>query len=278
MTSRVETLAARPHQRLALSNHLTKSVADRAPLAVIVGAFLGLMGLVLGPMYGSIKDSLAAFIELMPPELVAMVGGVDMTTPSGWISGEMFSIMAPAAIILVAITSGAKAFAGEMEAGSIGLLVANPISRTRVGVEKALAMLVHVAISSLLLALGVWLGIVLGGLAIPAGNLLAITLGCALLATTAGGLAMLIAVFTGRRLVGLLGAAGVALLAYLVAWLLPLADALEPLAVLSPWHHYNGSDPLANGFEPVSMAILAGLAMLLLWASIRRFQGRDLPG
>jgi ABC-2 type transport system permease protein len=278
VTSRVETLAARPHQRLALSNHLTKSVADRAPLAVIVGAFLGLMGLVLGPMYGSIKDSLAAFIELMPPELVAMVGGVDMTTPSGWISGEMFSIMAPAAIILVAITSGAKAFAGEMEAGSIGLLVANPISRTRVGVEKALAMLVHVAISSLLLALGVWLGIVLGGLAIPAGNLLAITLGCALLATTAGGLAMLIAVFTGRRLVGLLGAAGVALLAYLVAWLLPLADALEPLAVLSPWHHYNGSDPLANGFEPVSMAILAGLAMLLLWASIRRFQGRDLPG
>lgn len=278
MTTDSTVLRARPHQRIALANTFTKSVADRTPLALLVGSFLGFMGLVLGPMFTSVRDSLVDFMELMPPELVAMVGGVDMTTPEGWISGEMFSIMAPAAVIYVAIASGAKAFAGEMEAKSVGLLVANPVSRRRIGVDKAVAMLIHVGLASLIMAVGIWLGIVIGDLPIPAANLAAVTLHMALLCAATGGLAMLIAVATGRRMLGLLLAAGVAFVAYLMSWLLPLSDALEPLAVLSPWYHYNGSDPLANGAHWVSLLILAALTVVTLWASVRVFERRDLPG
>jgi len=278
MTSGLTAKGVRPHQRIALDNSFSKAVADRTPLALVVGVFLGLMGLALGPMFPSIEGSLTEMMELMPPELVAMVGGVDMTTPSGFLSGEMFSIMAPAAVIFVAITSGAKAIAGEMEAGSIGLLMANPVSRTTIGAAKAGAMVVHVAISSLLMALGLWLGIVIAELPVAASDLAAATLHMALLCIATGGLAMLIAVITGRRLLGLLLAAGAAFVAYLLSWLLPLSDTLEPLVGLSPWYHYNGSDPLANGADWPSLLILAVLAILPLWASVVAFRRRDIPG
>ncbi len=278
MTTEHSVLGARPHQRIALANTFTKSVADRTPLALLTGAFLGFMGMVLGPMYTSVRGSLLDFMELMPPELVAMVGGVDMTTPAGFISGEMFSIMAPAVVIYVAIASGAKAFAGEMEARSVGLLVANPVSRRRIGVDKAVAMLVHVALASLLMAAGTWLGIIIGDLPVPAANLAAITLHMALLCAATGGLAMLIAVLTGRRMVGMLLAAAVAFVVYIVASFLPLAGSLEALSRLSPWYHYNGSDPLANGADWGSIVILVALTTVPSAAAVLAFERRDLPG
>jgi hypothetical protein len=89
---------------------------------------------------------------------------------------------------------------------------------------------------------------------------------------------MLVAVVTGRRLVGILVAAAVAAVAYIWSAFLSLADAMAGLAVLSPWYHYNGSDPLSHGLEPASAIALGVLASLLLWASVRAFERRDLPG
>ena len=269
---------ARPHQRIALANTFTKSVVDRTPMALIVGALLGFMGVVLGPLFEPIQGTIGEMMALMPKELLALIGNVDMATPQGWFGGEMYSTLAPAAIIYVGIASASKALAGEMEAGSIGLLAANPVSRTRLATSKALAMLVHVALAALLTGAGVWLGITIAELPVESGNVLAMSTHLALLGTATGALAMLISVVTGRRMLGLLLAALVAFVAYVLASFLPLSDTLEGLAPLSPWYHYNGSDPLANGLELFSSAVLAALTAILLWASIVAFERRDLPG
>lgn len=271
-------LAARAHQRIALANTLTKSVADRLPTSIVVGVFLGFMGLVLGPMYTFIEDTISEMMALLPPEMLRMVGNVDMSTPGGFISGEMYSMMAPAAVIYVALASGAKAFAGEVEAGTIGLLAANPVSRRRLAVDKTLAMLIHVVLASLLTFLGVWLGIAIAGLPVSGGNLAAMTLHMILLSTAAGALCTLIAVLTARRMLSLLVAAAVAFVAWVVASFLPLAESLEGLAGFSPWYHYNAADPLANGLDPVSVALLLILTAVLSAATVVAFERRDLPG
>ena len=100
----------------------------------------------------------------------------------------------------------------------------------------------------------------------------------ALLGTAAGGLALLLSVITGRRMLSLLLAAVAAFLAYVVASFLPLSESLEGLAGLSPWYHYNGSDPLSNGPDVVSAGILALLTAALLGASVWLFERRDIPG
>lgn len=267
----------RPWQRLALTGTLTKAVADRLPTTLIVGGLMGLMGLVLGPMFVPMQDSIAQMMAMIPAELVSFLGGADMATPTGFLNGEMYSMMAPAAVILVAIVSASKGLAGEIEAGSMGLLAINPVSRRHLAGDKALAMLVHVAIASLLTGLGVWIGVLLAGLDIGLAEVLAVSLHLALLGSAAGALALLLSVVTGRRMLALLLAAAVAFVAYVLASFLPLSESLEGLVVISPWHHYNGSDPLANGVDWASAAVLAGLTVVLLIVSVWLFERRDIP-
>jgi ABC-2 type transport system permease protein len=268
----------RPHQRLALANTFTKAVADRLPTALVTGSLMGLMGLVLGPMYVPMQDSIGQMMAMIPEEFSSFFGGADMATPAGFLNGEMYSMMAPAAVIWVAIASASKALAGEVEAGSMGLLAINPVTRRRLATHKAVAMLVHVSVATLLTSLGVWVGIRIADLPVPATNVAAMSLHLALLGTATGGLAMLISVATGRRVLGLLLAAGVAFVAYVVASFLPLSEAWQGLAGLSPWYHYNGSDPLGNGLDVASAGVLTLLTGLLLWAAVVLFERRDIPG
>lgn len=267
----------RPWQRLAVTGTFTKAVADRAPTALIVGSLMAAMGLVLGPMFVPMQDSIAQMMAMVPAELVSFMGGADMSTPTGFLNGEMYSMMAPAAVILVALVSASKALAGEIEAGSMGLLAINPVTRRHLVSAKALAMLVHVAVASLLTGLGVFIGVLAAGIDIGVGQVLAISLHLALLGSAAGGLALLLSVATGRRMLSLLLAAALAFVAYVLASFLPLSESLEGFVVLSPWHHYNGSDPLANGVEWASAAVLAGLTALLLVGSVWLFERRDIP-
>ena len=268
----------RPWQRLALTGTFSKAVADRLPTALIVGAVMGLMGLVLGPMFVPVQDSIGTMMAMIPEEFMSFFGGVDMATPTGFLDGEMYSMMAPAAVIWVAIVSASKALAGEIEAGSMGLLAINPISRRHLASDKAGAMLVHVAVTSLLVGLGVWLGILTADLPIPASNVLTMSVHLALLGTATGALALLLSVITARRLPSLVLAAVAAFVAWVLASFLPLSDSLQGLVVLSPWHHYNGSDPLANGLDVGSAGILAALTALLLWAAVVRYERCDIPG
>ena len=268
----------RPYQRLALTGTFSKAVADRLPTAIVAGGLMGLMGLVLGPMFVPMQDSIGEMMALIPEEFSSFFGGADMATPAGFLNGEMYSMMAPAAVIWVAIASASKALAGEIEAGSMGLLAINPVSRRHLATDKALAMLVHVALASLLTGLGVWIGVLVADLPVAASDVLAVSLHLALLGTAAGGLALLLSVITGRRMLSLLLAAGAAFLAYVVASFLPLSESLGGLAGLSPWYHYNGSDPLSNGPDVVSAGILALLTAALLGASVWLFERRDIPG
>jgi ABC-2 type transport system permease protein len=268
----------RPYQRLAITGTFSKAVADRLPTAVVAGGLMGLMGLVLGPMFVPMQDSIGEMMAMIPEEFSSFFGGADMATPAGFLNGEMYSMMAPAAVIWVAIASASKALAGEIEAGSMGLLAINPVSRRHLAADKALAMLVHVALASLLTGIGVWMGVLMAGLPVAASGVLAVSLHLALLGMATGGLALLLSVITGRRMLSLLLAAGAAFLAYVVASFLPLSESLEGLAGLSPWYHYNGSDPLSNGLDVASAGILTLLTAVLLGASVWLFERRDIPG
>ena len=138
-------------------------------------------------------------------------------------------------------------------------------------------MLVHVAVASLLTGLGVCLGIVIADLPIALANVAAMTLHLALLGMAAGSVALLLSVVLGRWRLGMVLAAIAVFVAYLLAAFLPLSGSLEGLAVLSPWYHYNGSQPLVNGADLRALLILATLAALVLWAGVRSFGRRDLP-
>lgn len=268
---------ARGYHRLALINSLTKAIADRLLLATIVGLGLAAMSLVMAPMFVALEESLAEMLDSIPESVMAMAGGVDMATPAGWYTGEMYSIVVPFAVILVAIISSARAFGGEVEARTIGLIMSTPTRRSRLAAHKLVAMVVHVTLAAGLTALGTWIGVAVMGLDLSLGGIVAITFMLALLSVAAGSLAMLVSVATGRGNLAILITALVAVAAYAWSSFVPLADPIADLAWLSPWHHYIGTDPISDGVDLLSAAWLAILAAVPMVLGVRVFRRRDIP-
>ena len=106
----------------------------------LTGWSLGMAALVLlySSFYPSIKGNAALnqYFDSLPEAVRNMVGCVDFSSPTCYIQSEIFSIMGPLLLMILAIGAGARAIAGEEEAGTLDLLLANPIARRRVVLEK----------------------------------------------------------------------------------------------------------------------------------------------
>jgi ABC-2 type transport system permease protein len=266
----------RRRQRLALTNSFTKAVADRLLLTFIVGIGVGAMGLAMGPIYLALEDVLEEMLAQFPESIMAIAGGADMTTAAGYYTGEMYSIVVPFAVMFVAATSVARAFGGEMENGTIGLVMSTPTRRTRLATEKAVAMVIHVVLAVALLSVMVWIGIVASGLDIAAGNVFAISLMLSLVSVFVGGISMVVSILSGRGVLAILAGMIVAIAMYAWSSFVPMADAIADLAWLSPWHHYIGTDPLGSGVDWASAALLALLAVAPLAVGVYLFKRRDI--
>jgi len=235
-----------------------------------------LMGVMLGPMYTFIDDRLITLADSFPEVMLAMVGGGDMSTPEGWYQVETFGLMAPIAVMVVTVTIGARALAGEEEQRTMGLLLANPITRSTIVREKTIAMAVYAFIVGFAIFAGVALGSVLGGLGMSTGHIAATSLLVVLLGLAFGAVSLVIGAATGRVRLAVYATIGVALISHTLNAFLMLSDSLAGYAKWSPSYYYLTSDPLMTGMDWGHGAVLAGLTLVLVAASVALFQRRDL--
>jgi ABC-2 type transport system permease protein len=206
---------------------------------------------------------------------IAFGGPVDYASAAGYLGIELFSLMVPLLFLVAAIGTGAGTIAGEEERGTLELLLANPVSRARVVVEKSLALALEVAALGVVLWIALWVGALAFGMDISAWHLASATLAAVLLAIAFGQIAVLVGAASGRRslTIGVTAALGVA--AYLVNGLAPLVDALDAPQKLSPFYHYAAGDPLRRGVSLGHLAVLAAIALAAAAAAPWAFSRRD---
>ena len=236
------------------------------------------MGVLMGPLYGLMDETLLRFTDQIPKELWAFVGagGGSMSTAEGFYEAEVFGLMAPIAVMVVTVVIGVRALAGEEQNRTMGLLLANPIKRSRVLLEKVLAMVVYAIAVGFSTFAGVWLGSIIGGLGIAVGNIAATSLLATLVGLVFGALALALSAATGRVRVSIFGTVGAALVFHLVNSFASLNDTLAGWARVSPFSYYLNTHPLENGMDWGNGAILAGLTIVLVAVSVVLFQRRDL--
>jgi ABC-2 type transport system permease protein len=104
---------------------------------------------------------------------LAFGGAVDYSSAAGYLGIELFSFMVPLLLLVAAIGTGAGTIAGEEERGTLELLLANPVSRTRVVLEKTVALVLEIAGLGVVLWLALWIGALLANMDISAGHLAA---------------------------------------------------------------------------------------------------------
>ena len=264
-----------------LRSVFTKTLADTR--RALVWWSIGLVGLVamLIAVYPSIRDNpdLNELVESYPDALKAFIafgGAVDYASGAGYLGSELFSFMAPLLLLVAAIGAGARATAGEEERGTLDLLLANPLSRRRLVLEKLGALVAEIALLSVVLWLALLVGVELASMDVSAAHLAAATAGAALLAIGFGAIAMLAGAISGHRAVAVGVPAAGAVAAYLVSSLAAIVDALRPFRQASPFYHYVASDPLRSGLELGHTGFLVGVTAVAAVAAVVAFDRRDL--
>lgn len=254
----------------------TKTLWDqrRALLGWAIG--FAAVSLVYGGFYPfAATPEYADLIEGLPPALAEAMGWGDISTPHGYLGATVFGILGPVLAIIMAIGMGTRAIAGGEEDGSLEMLIAHPVTRTRVVVQKAVALAVATVMAGVVVLVAI---LAIRGpidLELSFANIAAASLDLALMGLLFGSLAIFVGGITGRRGLAISVSAAVVVVAYLANGLAPQVDALAWLQNVSPFHWADGARTLRDGIDPVNALLLGGVAVVLVAGAAFAFNRRD---
>lgn len=259
-----------------VSNISLKTASEHQGLLIVTGYIMFIMGLAIGPLYNLISGPIKEFGASLPPTLLALFGGGNLSTPEGFYQIEVFGMMAPAAVMVATIVIGARALAGEERERTMGLLLSAPVSRAGVVMQKTVAMVVYGVAVGLFIFAGTWLGSIIGRLGMSAGNIAATCVLATLVGLAIGALALALSAATGSVRVAVYGATGVALVSHILNAFLPLNESTAGLTRWTPFGYYLNSDPLLRGMDWWHGLVLLILTIVFVGLAVVLFQRRDL--
>jgi ABC-2 type transport system permease protein len=205
-----------------------------------------------------------------------VIGDADYTTAAGFLSGELFSFMVPLLMLVAAVGLGARAVAGEEEAGTMDLLLSLPITRRRVLVEKAMAAAADTVLLGAALFLALLVASAVAGMDLDTADVAATALASVLIAWPFGALALAVGCATGRRSTAIAATVAVAVVAYLLHALAPLVAGLDGWDVLSPFSWYADDEVLTRGITVAHAITPIAVAVALCAAAAVILDRRDL--
>jgi ABC-2 type transport system permease protein len=217
----------------------------------------------------------------LPPGVQAALGldpGSSLTAPIGYLNSQYFANVLPAVFLIFAIGLAAWSIAGDEGAGTLELLLANPVSRRRVAVERAagLILLMTAVTAASVVALAVLAPPfqLTNGLSVS--DIAAATVATALLALTFAAVAFAVGAATGRRSLAITSASTLAVAGFVIEGLAAQVKVLQPLRAASPWHWALGTDPLRHGLGWESAVLPMAVSAVLLGVGAIAFSRRDL--
>ncbi len=247
----------------------------------LAGWCVGVLGYtaLLASIFPSFKGSadLQKLVQRYPDALKDLfgIGQGSIASGPGYMDAELFSLMLPLLVLVLAIGSGARAFAGEEDAGRLELLLAYPLRRRDAVLAKGAALAAEVVLFCAVAFGSLAVLSALAGLDLPTGRLAAALASLAALGLLYGWLALALGAAVPSKVAALGFSAGYAAAAYLVGGLHGLAGWLDPFRFLSPFWLV-GQSPLQNGVNPWGILVVLAAALIALGAGAALVGRRDL--
>ena len=263
-----------------LRDAFLKGLRDQRRALLFWSLAIAAYALLMAFLFPSIRESavdMQSSIESMPEALrnAFMGESTDFSQPETFLDAELFSLMTPLLLLVFAIGLAAAQIAGEEEGGSLSLLLAYPVSRTRLLAQK-----LGVLLTGILVVTGVHLGaLALGSAAVDmglgAGELVGAHVSLGLLVASVAAVAFAVGAGTGRRALAITAGTALAAVAYLLNVLAPLIQRLEPLRYASLFYYYGGAEPMRLGLRPAHAAVLLGVTVVAVIVAFATFARRD---
>lgn len=260
-----------------LRSIFTKALWDQRASILGWSVAIALVGVVYAAFYPSMSSpEMAAAMDAFPPELMAALGMADVTSPAGYLGSTTYGILGPVLSIIFGTTLGARAIAGDEDAGRLEVLMAHPVERWSIVAQRAAAILVALSLAGVALYLAM---LAISGPAeltdIGPANLAAATLQLVLLAAVFAMLALAVGAVTGKPGLATGSVALVAVATYFANTLGPTTDYLAWTQKVSPFYYYSGGQPLVNGLQVADALVLATTATVLVVVAVAGFVRRD---
>lgn len=211
------------------------------------------LSLVTAASYPAIKESGSALDELMesmPEGMMQMLGAADgITSPPGYLNSQFYSNVFPFVLLIAGIAAAAWAIAGSEREGTLESLLANPVHRSRVALERLAATTILVALLTALataLLIAVRSPFELSALSVS--NLTAAGVGSFLLAMLFASITFAVGAASGSKGFALAAGAGLATATYVLFGLSSLVDFFHSVRWASPWYWFLSTSPLTGGW------------------------------
>ena len=255
---------------------LRKCVWERRKSTLFWCFGVGAYTFFIGVLYPSIDgiEGFQASVDDMPDPLKALLGEVeDITSPTGFLAAEVYNLVLPLLLSVLAIGYGASAIAREEEPGTLELLLATANPRWRIVLEKLAAL----TLILLAVTIAAWAGIAAAMIVVDFDvSLDAVwwaTLMAAMLALAFGVIALLVTAWGGSRGLAIGAATGLFVVSYFANTVVLFVGDLEDLRYASLLYYYDGEGVLQEETRLSHVLVLLGVvvtAAILSWFGFGR--------
>jgi ABC-2 type transport system permease protein len=236
-----------------------------------IGIFaFALLAVAIYPLF---KDSLEEFDD---GSLEGFLGATDsLASPEGYLQSQVL-IFTPVLVVIMAIITGTAAFVGEQDAGTLDIVLAQPITRRRLALEKVAALSVTATVASAAHWPGVMLGALLvdfdiGGWRMLGATVMTLPVSLVFLAAS-----LLASAGLPTRATAAMTVTAAVVVAYFANIIGASSDSLEWVLWVSPFYWSDASLPLVDPFPWGRFAALIAVAVGMAAATVLVFERRDI--
>lgn len=236
-------------------------------------AFIAI-NLVFYPTFRDQASEMEAAFEDLPEAAVQLMGGsTDFFSPIGFMNSQIFFIMLPMLLGILAISLGSKLLANEEQNHTIESLLARPISRSKLLLSRIIVGIIILLIATVASLLSTLLIADIVDIDVSAQNMTIATLGCFLLALSFGSIAFLLSALGKARALSIGIASAIAIGGYLISSLALTVTWLDIPSKFMPFEYYESELILNGTYNWSNMVILSTVSVvcgIISWLVFRR--------
>lgn len=245
----------------------------------LFGAVFLWMYIALFPTVQKSSADVSGLIKNLPEGLnkAFSLDAQSFTTFEGLVAGKEFSLVWPIMLIGLAVSFGSSFFSGEIEKGTIDILLSEPISRTKIFLSKMLAGIFGIFVFVIISVLSVFPLAYIYNLSFNGENffklsLVGFTFGLALL-----GLSALFSAIFSEKGKAAFSISGILIVVYFLNIISLLKDSLDKIKYFSIFYYFNYSDLLIHGrIDPWSFWVFLSIFLLSSFLGLIWFNKRDI--
>lgn len=263
------------------ANLLRRTFRDRRVSLPIFAAGVAAYSIIILAIWPSMSSNLATLEQLWenyPEAIRSMFGGnISIATFDGFLTLEYFSLMWVIIVFAFSISVATSTIAGEIQQGTMELLLSQPISRLSIIITR---MFFHLA-GLLIIIAATMLPIVVGVPVIDAeidyAGLLALSFSSLLFYLALGSIAFLLSAILSDRGRAVFISVGILIASYAIDILAAFNDTINKVAFLSLFDYYDPYRYLHDvSFAWGDLAVLGALSLISSVGATVWFMRRDI--